>query len=297
MSKRNAKAASIAEWDALLARYPLASPWEMGRQLLSVAGSNAVVLYLLVTGRMRPFHLVALVALEALFLTAVAWIQSRLVPRSALMDKPQPLRARLATLAFAVVWLGFVYAIILGAMLGAGGEVLEAVRHPLATLRQDALLWPLTLTATLAVADSVRDWMHWRSVGGYFLSTPGFNSAARWLTLFLGGIPFVVPLAFGVFTIATLADRMGKRKRGGAAASANAAPTFAPFLAPVLVAVVFGVMGWLLNAGVSGWAVGYCSAKLASESFLVFLPLIASKARAEEAAGVGEGKAATTSSS
>jgi hypothetical protein len=286
MSKRKAKAASIAEWDALLARYPLASPWEMGRQLVSVVGGNAVVLYLLVSGRMRPFQLVALVAIEALLLTAIAWIQARMVPRSALMDPPRPLRARLGTLAFGAVWLGFVYAIILGAMLGAGGEVLEAARHPLATLRQDALLWPLTLTATFAVADAVRDWMHWRSVGGFFLSTPGFNSVARWLTLFLGGIPFFVPLAFGVFTLATLADRWGKRKRGGAVA-ANSAPRFAPLLAPALVVVVFGVMGWLLEAGVSGWAVGYCSAKLASESFLVFLPLIASKARAEEAAGAG----------
>jgi hypothetical protein len=140
--KKNPKAASIAEWDALLARYPLGSPWEMARQFLSVAGSNAVVLYLLVTGRMRPFHLVVLVAIEALLLSAIAWIQSRLVPRSALMEsKPQPLRARLGTLAF-----------------GASGSA---------------------------------------------SSTPSSNSAARWLTLFLGGIPFFVPLAFGVWTIST----------------------------------------------------------------------------------------------
>jgi hypothetical protein len=292
--KKNPKAASIAEWDALLARYPLGSPWEMARQFLSVAGSNAVVLYLLVTGRMRPFHLVVLVAIEALLLSAIAWIQSRLVPRSALMEsKPQPLRARLGTLAFGAVWLGFVYAIILGAMLGAGGEVLEAIRHPLATLRQDALLWPLTLTATFAVTDAIRDWMHWRSMGGYFLSTPGFNSAARWLTLFLGGIPFFVPLAFGVWTISTLIERVNKRRAGTPAPAA--ASRLAPVIAPALAAGLLGVMGWLLEAGVSGWAVGYCSAKLASESFLVFLPLIASKARAEEAAAVDSKKAATSS--
>jgi hypothetical protein len=217
-----------------------------------------------------------------------------MVPRSALMNKPQPMRARLGTLAFGAVWLGFVYAIILGAMLDAGGEALEAVRHPLATLRQDALLWPLALTTTFAVADAVRDWMHWRSMGGYFLSTPGFNSAARWLTLFLGGIPFFVPLAFGVFTIAILLERLNKRLRGSTGPVA-AASKFAPIVAPAVAAGLLGVMGWLLEAGVSGWAVGYCSAKLASESFLVFLPLIASRARAEEVAGVDSGQAATSS--
>ncbi len=294
MSKKNPKAASIAEWDALLARYPAGSPWEMARQFLSVVAGNAVVLYLLVTGRMRPFHLVALVALEAVILTAIAWIQARMVPRSALMDKPQPLPARLGTLAFGAVWLGFVYAIILGAMLGAGGEALEAIRHPLAALRQDALLWPLALTTTFAVADAVRDWMQWRSMGGYFLSTPGFNSAARWLTLFLGGIPFFVPLAFGMWTIVTVAERLKKRV-AGSPASAAAASKLAPFIAPAVAAALLGVIGWLLEAGVSGWAVGYCSAKLASESLLVFLPLIASKARAEEAGETGRGKAAISS--
>ena len=99
-------------------------------------------------------------------------------------------------------------------------------------------------------------------MGGYFLSTPGFNSAARWLTLFLGGIPFFVPLAFGVFTISTLIERLNKRRAGPSALRRGRAK-LAPFIAPALAAGLLGVMGWLLEAGVSGWAVGYCSAKLA----------------------------------
>jgi hypothetical protein len=198
-------------------------------------------------------------------------------------------------LAFGAVWLGFVYAIILGAMLQAGGEALEAFRHPLATLRQDALLWPLLITLTFAIADAVRDWLHWKSVGGYFLSTPGFNSAARWLTLFLGGIPFFVPLAAGVFTIAKLAEGLGKKNGEAATPVVAGAAKVAPVVAPALMVGVLGVVGWLFEAGVSGWAIGYCSAKLVSECFLVFLPLIASKARAEEAAAIGDTGAASRS--
>jgi hypothetical protein len=50
-------------------------------------------------------------------------------------------------------------------------------------------------------------------------------------------------------------------------------------------------MLWLLNTGVFGWAVGFCSAKVVSEVCIVCMPLIASKVRAEEAARRGSGGA------
>ena len=175
-------------------------------------------------------------------------------------------------------------------MLDAGSEVLAAFRSPSTLFSGDALLWPLALTLTFAVADAVRDWLHWRAAGGFFLSTPGFNAAARWLTLFLGGIPFFVPLASVVFAIAAAADWLKKRHTAKDAPVMATAAKVAPFIVPILFAGVFSVMSWLLQAGVSGWAVGYCSAKLLCESFLVFLPLIAHKARTEEV-----GQAATSS--
>ncbi len=215
---------------------------------------------------MRPFHLVALVALEALLLTAIAWIQSPHGAALALMDsKPQPLRARLGTLAFGAVWLGFVYAIILGAMLGAGGEVLAAFRHPLTTLRQDTLFWPLTLTAHLrrrrrgARLDAL-------ALRGRLL--PEHARIQRG-----GAVAHAVPRrhsvlrATGVRRVCGLApwlERLNKRRAGSARARRGGyASKLAPFIAPALAAGLFGVMGWLLEAGVSGWAVGYCSAKLA----------------------------------
>ncbi len=143
------KLASIAQWDALLARYPPGSPWDLLWQLIVVLGANGVTLQLLISGRMRPFALVALVALEAVALSTIAWAQVRGVPAAALMDKPQPLRERLGVLAFGLFWLGFVYAIILGAFLDSGDELVAAARAPLATLRKSGLAWPLLITLVL----------------------------------------------------------------------------------------------------------------------------------------------------
>src|SRR4029079_17716134 len=109
-----------------------------------------------------------------------------------------------------------------------------------------------------------------------FISTPGLSAAARWLTLFLGGIPFVIPMFAVAVGISTLVKRLTKGREEDI--------RWAIVLIPLLCLSVFGVMGWLIQHGVSGWAVGYCSAKFASEIFLVALPLIASKANAEETA-------------
>src|SRR6185295_5735172 len=101
MATQAEKRRSIAEWDALVKRYPLGSRWDFWRQLAFAALSNAVTVYFLVTHRMQPIHLVYLVALEALLLTAIAWIQTIGVPQEARFDQQaQPLGARLGTLAF-----------------------------------------------------------------------------------------------------------------------------------------------------------------------------------------------------
>jgi hypothetical protein len=281
MTDQAEKRASIAQWEALLARYPPGSPLEQLWQLGVVLAANGTTLHLLVTRRMRPWELVALVALEAAVLTSIAWVQTRGLPESALMDKPQPLRQRLGVLAFGLFWLGCVYAIVLGVWLDTGALIALAVRQPLAALRRSGLYWPLAITLGGAVADAVRDRLHWRERGGYFLSTPGFNAGARWLTLFLGGIPFLVPIAAVGWGLVTLVERLAGRRRGKAPPSGAAI-----VLMPLLGVGIFGVMGWLLSAGVSGWAVGYCSAKLVSELLIACLPLIASKARAEETAAL-----------
>jgi len=283
MTSKEEKLASIAQWDAMLARYPLGSPLEQLWQFTVLLTSNGVTLHLLLTGRMRPWQLIVLVALEAAILTSIAWVQVRRVPASALMEKPQPLRQRLGVLAFGLFWLAFVYGLIVVGWLDSGPELAAAARQPLETLRRSGLRWPLAITVLGAAVDAVRDGLHWRERGGYFLSTPGFNAAARWLTLFLGGIPFLVPIAAVGWVIVTLVERLSGRRRGKTAGPPAAVELL---LLPGLSLGVFGVMGWLISAGVSGWAVGYCSAKLVSEAIVCSLPLIAARARSEETAAL-----------
>lgn len=275
------KQKSIAEWDALVQRYPLSAPQALLQPALVTVGSNVLTVQLLVSGRMQPLQLVLLVGLEAFFLSLVGLVQTRSVPESALMEKPAPLGQRLATLSFGLFWLAVVYAAIFYFFLRAGDQLAALRDDPAGTLLAAGLQWPLALTVAGAVVDAVRDHLHFRDLGGYFISTPGLGAAARWLTLFLGGIPFVIPIfAIGV-GVTTLVKRLSKGRH-------EKDVRWAIVLVPLLSFSLFGVMGWLLNHGVTGWAVGYCSAKIASELFLVFLPLIASRAKAEETAALNE---------
>ncbi len=299
---RAAKKVSIAQWDAMLARYPVGAPLDRVSQGASVLGANAYVLHLLWSGRLQPVELVLLVFVEALLLAGIAHTQMLFVPRSAWMEKPQPLRAKLGVLLFAAIWLAGVYGIFLGALLGGGAQMLAAARSPWTTLERSGLLWPLGIALFGAGIDAVRDWMHWRSRGGYFLSTPAFHAGARWLTLFLGGIPFVLPFFALAIGVVTLLKRVGERLASSAATPAGKRlRALLLGLGPVGALAIFYGGGFLLReieetfvTKVELWALGYCAAKLASEAFITFLPWIASHARRDEARELGEEPAAVS---
>lgn len=282
MTTKTQKLKSIAEWDALIRRYPLGSRGDLVRQLALTVISNLIVARLLITGQMLPFHLVLLVALEALLLSAVAYAQHRFVPRTAIMESPekQSVGQRIFTLGFGLVWLAGVYGMVLS-FLAPSGTFLD---DPLAGIVAARLHWPLAITAGSALLDAVRDHLHWREVqepqGGFFVSTPGFSAVARWLTLFLGGIPFLMPLAILAFGLSVLIKRLEKK------VSTPDNAKWAVLVVPILGFAIFGTMGTLLRAGLAGWVIGYTVAKIASEIFIVCLPLIATKAKAEESAAL-----------
>lgn len=288
-ASESAKRQSLGKWKQLMARYPLTSRWGLAFQIATTLSVNGVVVWLVTSGRMTPFELVVLVALEAALLIGIASVQSRLVPEEAREKNPMGLRERLGTLAFALFWLGGVYSFVFFGFVPSIEEMGRALRDPLAFLASSTLKWPLLITLVGAAVDALQDAAHFRRHGGTFLSTPGFNGAARWLTLFLGGIPFVVPFFGTVIAIKLIVERIAaavKRRVG-----MPSERIMIVLLLLILPAgwLVFAGIGWVGNAlesavgGVGLWALGYCAAKFVAELFIVCIPLIASKAHAEDA--------------
>lgn len=280
-----ARRQSLREWETILRRYPLASPWGLAWQALTVLSGNVLVAWLVTTGRMSPLELVLLVAVEAVLLVLIAWVQSRFVPPEAIKRSNESFGQKLFVFLFGLVWLGAVYGLVLGAFVQQGAEVKRLLDDPAAFLLASHIKWPLMITLAGAAVDALQDHAHFGRHGGIFLSTPGLQGVARWLTLFLGGIPFFMPIVAVAGGLFALIAKTGEwlRARGAGAGAQNAWMVLAM---PVLSVAFFATFGWLVTSEVSGWAVGYATAKFAAELFIVCLPLIAKKAHAEESAGI-----------
>lgn len=290
----DARYASLAQWKQLMRRYPVTSPLALASPVLTALVANAMTARLLMSGRMTPFELVVLVALEAVLLIGVGWLQGLGLPRGAIEKNPMPMRERLLTFGFGLLWLGGVYAIVFVGMVPSGDEILRAARDPSAFLAHSTLKWPLLVTAAGALLDVLRDAAHFRRHGGTFISTPGFNGAARWLTLFLGGIPLFVPLVALLLAIGHAGKRLAALWKRLYDASHERAFVVLVVMVPLLAWLVpagIGRLGaWLEPGirGVGGWAMCYASAKFTAELFIICLPLIASRAHAEEAAALAD---------
>jgi hypothetical protein len=293
-SKRK-KLASIAYWDALRLRYPVGSYWELVRQGGGVLAANVLAARALVRGEMRPWELVVLVGFEAIAYSLVAWIQVLTVPKASrpeAEEKKPTLGARIGTLGFGLFWLTCVYGLVFGFLLRDLAPFLAAAREPLAYLSHSAIRWPLAVAVGGLIVDAIADRQFWLRHGGTFVSTPAFTAMARWLTLFLGGIPFFVPFAAGGFGIAQFAKWIERRSISGGPGAAGAGGRRggmpkAVLVLPVLAIGLMMLVGWLLKAGELGWTIGYCSAKFVSEMLILGVPLMAEKAAREEKAALG----------
>jgi hypothetical protein len=279
-----ARRESLREWETLMRRYPLSSPWGLAWQGLTTLSSNLVIAWLVVNERLSPLELVFLVALEAILLVLVAWVQSRFVPKEAIKRNAQSVGQQIGTLLFGLFWLGAVYTMVLGFFVSQGEAVQRLLADPLAFVLSSNIKWPLLITLAGATVDALQDHAHFGKHGGIFLSTAGLQGMARWLTLFLGGIPFFMPLVAVVGVIVAFGTRVAEfvKRRGGGDREAIVLTA----LMPVLSVAFFATFGWLVQSDVSGWAAGYVTAKFAAEIFVVCLPLIAKKAHAEESAGI-----------
>lgn len=169
---------------ALRQRFPKPTAPAAAFQCASILGSNAYLLYLVMTKQASPVSLVAFHVIELILLSVVAHTVLLFVPKSARMPgaEGQPIGARIFTLAFAVAWLFGVYSfslivdkknLDLLAHLPGWFERLEAMH----------IIVPLALSAFLTIIGVLGDWLGWRSRGGMFIPQYAMSTAPKILTL------------------------------------------------------------------------------------------------------------------
>lgn len=263
---------TLTRADALqyLRRFPSQGMSTVVGNLIGVLAGNAIVLHLLVEGRLRAAHLIALVMAETVLLVTIAWLQHRFVPRRDWSEQPKPLRERLFLFAFVLVWLGGAYSVSL-LMVGGFGDFGALLRGPDAWI-EAGLHRPLAITLALALVHAHADHVHYREQGGPFLSTVSHDAIGRYLTLLFGGIPFALPFFVVVFGGFKLVEFVLGRMRTAPGESMLGS------LAMLLVAGGgFAVISWLMASGVAGWAIGFVVAKVIAELMVAAIPLVMAK--------------------
>lgn len=269
---KSATKSALTREDALvyLKRFPSQGITAVAINVVLVLIGNAVVLWLLLHGRLRAAHLIVLVMSETVLLIAVAWVLQRLVPRRDWLEQPKPWREKIGLFALMAVWLGGAYGITLAIVQGYG-DVFALLRSPEAWVRA-GLHWPLLYTFGFALAHGFGDMAHYQRQGGPFQSSVAHDAMARYLTLVLGAIPFAMP-----FFTAAIGGFKGVEY---VARKAKADPTKSIFAGAAMLAVFFGSFGLielLMNSGVNGWAIGFVFAKMLAEVMVACIPLVMSK--------------------
>jgi hypothetical protein len=265
----NDRSATLTREDALvyLRRFPAQGAVAAAINISLVLASNSVVLWLLVSGRLRAAHLIALVMLETVLLIAVAWILQRLVPIADWLEKPKPWREKAPLIAFVLIWIGFAYALTLAILQGYGDFV--ALFSDRQAWVASGLHWSLLATTALALLHASGDLIHYRRAGGPFLSHVSHDAMARYLTLLLGGIPFAMPFFFFVIGGFKGVEYVLRRARVAPAQSLLAGVAMM-----IVAAASFVLVSLLISSGASGWAIGFVFAKLIAEIAIAAIPLV-----------------------
>ena len=260
----------LSREDALqyLRRFPEQGRIAVALNLALVLAGNALVFWLLWSGKLRAAHLVVLVFLEAAVLMALGWAVHRAVPERDWAEPPKPRKERLSVAAFMTVWLGGAYGMTLLMVEGYGD--LLALRSAQAWI-DSGILWPLGWTVLAGLVHALGDLAHYRTHGGKFLSNLSHDLLARVLTLVLGAIPFAMPFFAAV--------GLGVKGVEFVAKQAKVRPERSVFAALAILAIAaasFALVSWLMSSGAAGWAIGYVFAKLISELMVACVPLVMS---------------------
>ncbi len=260
---------TLTREDALiyLRRFPAQGWLTAAINISLVLASNSVVLWLLISGRLRAAHLIALVMLETVLLIAIAWLLQRLVPRADWSEQPKPWRETAPLVGFVLVWIGGAYALTLAVLKGYGDffALFAGTQAWVAT----GLYWSLLATLGLALLHASGDLIHYKRHGGPFLSNVSHDAMARYLTLLLGGIPFAMPFFATVIGGFKGIEFVLRRARVAPAESALAAVTML-----IVAGASFALASTLITSEVSAWAIGFVFAKLIAEVAVAALPLV-----------------------
>ena len=263
------KADKLTRADALqyLQRFPEQGRLAVAINLGFVVAGNALLFWLLWSGRLRAAHLVVLVLAEAALLFALGWLQQRLVPARDWPEPPKPARERAGTAAFLLVWIAGAYGMTL-LMVDGYGDLRELFVSTRAW-REAGLHWAFAYTIGLALFHFAGDLVYYKAHGGKFLSNLSHDTLARLLTLILGGIPFAMPFFVAVFGGLKGVEFVAKKAR--------VAPEKSALAGVAMIAVAFGsfaLVGRLIDSGVAGWAIGFVFAKLLAELMVACVPLV-----------------------
>ena len=262
---------TLSREDALqyLRRYPEQGRIAVAINFALVLAGNALVFWLLWSGLLRAAHLIVLVMVETALFFALGWWLQRQVPRKDWAEEPKSAREKWSVGLFMLFWLGGAYGMTL-LMVGGYGDLRALLTSPRAWV-DAGLHWPLAYTAVLAVVHVVLDLAHYRRHGGPFQSTLAHDTMARVLTLVLGGIPFAMPFFVAV--------GLGAKGVEFVARKAKVAPGQSVLASVAMLAVAggsFALVSWLIDSGVTGWAVGFVFAKLLAELMVACIPLVMS---------------------
>jgi hypothetical protein len=267
--------------DAVLGRMPADRGGFLGIGVIGLLLANGLVVSYLIRGIMTPLELVVLVALEALLLSLIVRLQYLFVPRKARPVAKDDGGSKLVRLVFVLAWLAITYYLVFWIYFGSGDSVSQAWQNPAALLAQPQILWPLLITLVGAVLDAVQDHVHFRQRGGQFVSLSEFGAMARWLTLILGAIPFLIPLLALAMGIATGVKIWEGRQRSRPLPGLGSVFMVFMVVAAALVVALSATIIGLFKMGVAGWAIGYVSAKIASEALVLAIPHILARIKDE----------------
>lgn len=236
-------------------------------QALVVLAGNALVLWLLASGRLPGAGLILLVVLEFALLFVFAHLAALPVPRAHRFEPPKPWREQLFLMGFLAVWAGGAYSLTL-LMIQGWGDFLAYFRDA-SRWHATGLSWALGVTAVLALCTALGDWLRYRAKGPPFMPALGLDVMSRLLTLVFGAIPFAVPI-FTVFLGGVkLTEWVAARAKQDSWLALAA-----PLAALGMGLAVYALVEWLLGAGVGGWAIGYVLAKCVSELLVVAIPIV-----------------------